>query len=49
MSMKRDAGVQNNLTSTWADMPLSSDHAFYDRLNKLLSDANFDTFVEAAC
>ena len=49
MAMKRDAGVQNDLIATWADMPRSPGHAFYDRLNKLLSDAGFDAFVEEVC
>ena len=39
MAMKRDAGVQNDLLATWADMPRSPGHAFYDRLNKLLSNS----------
>ncbi|MBB4200462.1 transposase [Rhodoblastus sphagnicola] len=30
-------------------MPRSPGHAFYDRLNKLLSDAGFDAFVEEVC
>ena len=46
MAMKRDAGVQNDLIATWADMPRSPGHAFYERLQKLLTDAGFDAFVE---
>jgi hypothetical protein len=49
MALKRDAGVKNDLLATWADMPRSPGHAFYDRLNKLLRDAGFDGFVEDVC
>jgi len=49
MAMKRDTGVQNDLIATWADMPRSPGHAFYDRLQKLLTDAGFDAFVEEVC
>jgi transposase len=49
MAMERDAGVQNDLIATWADMPRSPGHAFYDKLNKLLSDAGFDAFVDEVC
>jgi len=34
---------------TWADIPRSPGHAFYDRLQKLLVEAGFDRFVEEAC
>ena len=30
-------------------MPRSPGHAFYDKLQKLLSEAGFDAFVEATC
>ena len=32
--------------ATWAEMPRSPGHAFYDRLQELLSEAGFDAFVE---
>ena len=35
--------------ATWAEMPRSPGHAFYDRLQELLSEAGFDGFVEEAC
>jgi len=35
--------------ATWAEMPRSPGHAFYDRLQDLLRDAGFDAFVEDVC
>ena len=32
-----------------ADLPTSAGHPFYARLNRVLDDAGFDTFVEAQC
>ena len=32
--------------ATWAEMPRSPGHAFYDRLQGLLREADFDGFVE---
>ena len=46
MSMRREAGVQDDLVVTWAEMPRSPGHAFYDRLQTLLTEAGFDVFVE---
>src|ERR1700709_2168819 len=34
---------------TWAEMPRSPDHAFYDRLQAELIKAGFDGFVEGLC
>jgi len=49
MAMRREAEVQGDLVVTWAEMPRSPGHAFYDRLQKLLSEAGFDVFVETEC
>ena len=49
MAMRREAEVQGDLVVTWAEMPRSPGHAFYDRLQKLLSEAGFDAFVETTC
>jgi transposase len=49
MAMRRDTGVQGDLVVTWVDMPRSPGHAFYDRLQNLLSEAGFDVFVETEC
>lgn len=49
MAMRRDDGVQTELVVAWAEMPRSPGHAFYDRLQTLLSEAGFDAFVEDTC
>src|SRR6476660_6676716 len=49
MSMRREAGVQEDLVATWAEIPRSPGHAFYDRLQDLLGEAGFDGFVERTC
>ena len=48
MAMRRESEVQGDLVVTWAEMPRSPGHAFYDQLQTLLSEAGFDAFVEAA-
>ncbi len=49
MAMGRSEGVQDDLMATWAEMPRSPGHAFYDRLQELLREAGFDAFVEQVC
>ncbi len=49
MAMRREAGVQADLLVTWAEMPRSPGHAFYDRIQVLLNEAGFDAFVEDIC
>ena len=49
MAMGRSGAVQDDLMATWAEMPRSPGHAFYDRLQDLLSEAGFDAFVEDVC
>lgn len=49
MAMRREAGVQGDLVMTWDEMPRSPGHAFYDRLQTVLSEAGFDAFVEDIC
>ena len=49
MAMRREAEVQGDLVVTWAEMPRSPGHAFYDRLQKVLTEAGFDAFVETTC
>ena len=49
MAMRRETGVQGDLVVTWAEMPRSPGQVFYDRLQKLLTEAGFDAFVEAMC
>ena len=49
MAMGRSGALQDDLMATWAEMPRSPGHAFYDRLQDLLSEAGFDAFVEEVC
>ena len=45
-------GTRDRQASMWvatADLPKSAEHPFYARLNRVLDDAGFDTFVEAQC
>jgi transposase len=47
--MGRESEVQSDLLVTWAEMPRSPGHVFYDRLQKLLREVGFDAFVEQTC
>jgi len=49
MAMRREGELQGDLLMTWAEMPRSPGHVFYDRLQELLSVAGFDVFVEETC
>ena len=49
MAMRRESDVQADLMVTWAEMPRSPGHAFYDELQTLLTEAGFDGFVEEIC
>ena len=49
MSLGRQTEQQPDLLVTWAEMPRSKGHAFYDRLQAVLRDAGFDLFVEDLC
>jgi transposase len=49
MAMRRETGVQDDLMMTWAEMPRSPGHAFYDKLQTVLAEAGFDAFVEDLC
>ena len=49
MGMGREREVQGDLMMTWAEMPRSPGHVFYDRLQRLLAEAGFDAFVEETC
>jgi len=46
---RRRSSHQGELFLTSADLPQSPGHAFYDRLNELLGEADFDRFVEDLC
>src|SRR5271157_4615967 len=49
MAMGREGEVPGDLMMTWAEMPRSPGHVFYDHLQKLLAEAGFDAFVEETC
>ncbi|MDO9714361.1 transposase [Paracraurococcus lichenis] len=49
MALGRQKGRQSDLLVTWAEMPRSPGHAFYDRLQAELLSAGFDGFVEGQC
>ncbi len=46
---RRRSSHQGELFVTTADLPRSPGHVFYDRLNTLLAEADFDRFVEDLC
>ena len=43
MAMGREGEVQGDLVVTWAEMPRSPGHAFYDKLQTLLTEAAAST------
>src|ERR1700682_4476512 len=49
MAMGREGNRQDDLIVTWAEMPRSPGHVFYDRLQEVLIAGGFDLFVETAC
>jgi transposase len=46
---KRGAGRQEELWIPSSDLARSPGHPFYERVNKLLAEADFDEFVEGLC
>src|SRR5580693_7340555 len=49
MAMGREGEVQGELVMSWAEMPRSPGHAFYDKLQTLLTEGGFDGFVQTTC
>src|SRR4051812_4475531 len=49
MALGRQKGPQPELLVTWAEMPRSPGHVFYDRLQAELLSAGFDSFVDGQC
>ncbi len=49
MAMGQQKDRQGDLMVSWSEMPRSPGHVFYDRLQSVLVEADFDTFVEATC
>ena len=49
MAMGQQKARQGDLMVSWSEMPRSPGHVFYDRLQSVLVEADFDGFAEAAC
>src|SRR3984957_6886466 len=50
MSMGRRPAVrQQDLWVPVTDLPRSAGHVFYEKLNQLLAEADFDRYVESLC
>ena len=49
MGKKRKRNRQRSMWVATADLPQSAGRPFYARLNRVLDDAGFDTFVETQC
>ena len=49
MALGRQGDRQGDLVVTWREMPRSPGHVFYDRLQGVLIEADFDAFAEATC
>lgn len=49
MALGRQRDHQAEMLVSWAEMPRSPGHAFYDKLQAVLIAAGFDRFVETQC
>jgi transposase len=49
MALGRQRPRQSDMVVTWAELPRSPGHIFYDRLQSVLIEAAFDSFVEGLC
>ena len=49
MAMGQQKDRQGDLMVGWAEMPRSPGHVFYDRLQSVLIEGDFDGFAEATC
>jgi transposase len=49
MALGRQRERQTDMLVSWAEMPRSPGHAFYDKLQAVLIAAGFDRFVETRC
>ncbi len=49
MAMGRHKPRQGDLMVSWAEMPRSPGHAFYDKLQEVLIEGGFDDFAEEVC
>lgn len=46
---RRESERQNELWVPTAELPRTPGHPFYEKLNQLLAEADFDRFVERLC
>ena len=49
MALGRQRERQADMLVSWAELPRSPGHVFYDKLQSLLIAAGFDRFVETQC
>jgi transposase len=49
MALGRQQDRQTDMMVTWAELPRSPGHIFYDRLQAVLIAAGFDGFAEGVC
>ena len=49
MALGKSAPKQNEFWVTVAELPTSPVHPFYRKLNAILSEADFDGWVEGLC
>ena len=49
MAMGQQKDRQGDLMVSWSEMPRSPGHVFYDRLQSVLLEADFDAFAEVIC
>src|SRR6478609_2052126 len=49
MALGRQGERQADLMLSWAELPRSPGHAFYDRLQTVLIEAGLDGFAETPC
>ena len=49
MALGRQRERQSDILVSWAELPRSPGHAFYDKLQTVLIASDFDRFVEMQC
>src|SRR5947209_9914764 len=49
MALGRQRPRQSDMVVTWAELPRSPGHVFYDRLQSVVIEAALDSFVEGLC
>ncbi len=49
MAMGEQGECQGDLMVSWSEMPRAPGHVFYDRLQEILIEADFDGFAEERC